>query len=321
MKKTYKVTLKTLAPVFIGGGETLRKNQYVYDNNTGTAIIIDERKLTQWLVENDKLNIFIKDISSNKNNRLKEALKSYGLDNFNRIAKYKLKVNGMSKHMNDLNLFVRDGANEAYIPGSSIKGALRTCLLKAFEEDTRHNVFGISVGDSTPLSNENLAVYQKIDFSKNAPKGLSLYRECVKPNTKVTFILTLEENIACIDKLQDSIQSTYKAYHEKWALPFVTARTTDLSKYSFFHNYDDFNQDRSLIYLGGGAGFVSKTLHYKVKDRETAKHDVLKILVNKFPVYRKIKGVPNHVPMALKLAIEDNKLFELGKCELFFEEI
>jgi len=333
MKKHYKVTLKTLSPLFIGSGETLRKSQYIYIDSDLTANIIDERELTKWLIKNNKLDTFIDIVAKDKNASLQRILKDIGFNDLKKITKYSLKVNRLankdSRAMNDLVLFVRDGAGDVYIPGSSLKGALRTCLLKTIgdeKSDRARELFSnISISDSDTLSNTNLAIYQKIDFSKQASGKIPLYRECIKSGQVASFILTLEDEYNCIDDIMDSIQSTYSAYHEKWAFPLITSRNEELKKYHFFDNYDtseeSLGKDRCLIYLGGGPGFVSKTLHYKEKERETAKRDIKEILTKKFPVYRKLNSMPGHVPMALKLAIEDNKLMEIGKCELFFDEI
>lgn len=39
--------------------------------------------------------------------------------------------------MNDLNTFVKDAFGRPYIPGSSLKGALRTAILNDLKEDTK----------------------------------------------------------------------------------------------------------------------------------------------------------------------------------------
>ena len=40
--KSYKMKLTTLSPVFIGGGEELNQGQYIFNNTTMTAKILDE---------------------------------------------------------------------------------------------------------------------------------------------------------------------------------------------------------------------------------------------------------------------------------------
>ena len=326
MRKVYKVTLKALSPIFIGSGETLRKSQYLFNKNTQQATIIKEDALVQALIKYGKLKAFI-EIIKTSNVPLVRILKELGITQHQYLEHYTLKINGFAntdrEQLNDLNTIIRDGTGSVYIPGSSIKGALRTCLLKNMGV-SNIDFNKLSISDSSVVPNSQLAIYQKVDFSKKLGT-LRVYRECIAPGTEVTFNITLIDSAIDIDSLLDSIQYTYETYHNGWATPLINAREQDLNKYDFFDNYhnpkDVKEDDRFIMYLGGGAGFVSKTLHYKTKNRDTAKYDVFKILKNNFSIYRKFKGVPNHVPMALKLAKNNHKLMEMGKCELFFDEI
>ncbi|MCL2610752.1 MAG: type III-A CRISPR-associated RAMP protein Csm5 [Defluviitaleaceae bacterium] len=335
MKKNYTVTLTTLSPVFIGSGKVMRKNQYIYQRDKNIVRIIDEMKLIQILRERKLFNKFLDEVSQNKLQDLYKFLKINGISSANAkdLVKYSLSVvseKNTDSPMNDLHLFVRNGNGDAYIPGSSLKGALRTCILETLSEDTKENekFLDFSISDSTCMENESFEIQQKIDFSKKV-RGLPLYRECIKTGTKVKFNLALEDKYINISEIKKSIRKTYMSYHKNWATHVIIGQT-ELSASGFNSYYNLPNDDQSILYLGGGAGFVSKTLHYKEKEAWKARKDILEILEEKFKnmkqspySYKNPNRVqnPNTAPIAIKLARYRGSLIELGKCELSFEEI
>ena len=337
--KRYKVTLKTIGPVFIGSGEMLRQSQYFFrtlKSGTKQAAIIDERELIAALLRANKLDDFSKKIiDSEKKFRLLDYTKSVGIDPKS-LIKYSLEVFEQKnkdpkkdKPMNDLNLFVRNGSGDAYVPGSSIKGALRTCILKAYKEDieqkdlskNKKSIFNyISISDSDIISNKDFAVYQKVDINtlnnKEKISGLPTYRESIKPGSDVTFTLNIDEKYISIEKIKKGIEETYEAYYRKWS-----SKIDD--------TLEPPRKDEHIIYLGGGAGFVSKTLLYKENSEEIAKNQIKRVLAEKFRnMYGqggKIKLKPSDpVPVTMKfarLSNEKERFDEMGKCEIFFEEI
>lgn len=167
--------------------------------------------------------------------------------------------------MNDLNTFVKDAFGRPYIPGSSLKGALRTAILNDLKEDTKENeVFAhLQVLDSETIDLENLKVYQKVDYSKTA-KPLPLYRECLKPNTEITFTVSFDDKYLTLKKIQNALHKTYQNYYIKWLKGVYDSHADELKKNTFALDQPSQNQGE-IIYIGGGAGFVSKTLHYKSK--------------------------------------------------------
>jgi CRISPR-associated protein Csm5 len=126
--KTYKMKLTTLSPVFIGGGEELSALDYCYDKNSHQLKIIDEEKFAKFLVEKHLLDDFMNFVMSNKNAKLYNWGKSKNITLIN-CPIYKKTYNNIDIKSNDINLFVKDNHDKAYIPGSSIKGAIRTAVL------------------------------------------------------------------------------------------------------------------------------------------------------------------------------------------------
>ena len=316
MRKIYNLKLKTLGPIFIGNGHTLRKNQYIYDKYKEQVDIIDDAKFIEVLIKAGKYDVFVSEVRQKKVNDLRYFLSQHKIDSkFFKL--YSLPVNAFknTKHrLNDLSLFIRDGNGEAYIPGSSLKGALRTCILSKPDDDKKDNPLfkNLSISDSSVISNDAFKVYQKIDFSskKKQPNSLPIYRECIKPGTSINFTISFDDVDITLDQIKEGINKTYNCYHDNWASKIKDPQIHPNSK-----------GNRLLIYLGGGAGFVSKTLHYKEKKPEIAKRDILDILKKKYPAYKKLRN-PQNVPIAVKITISASRGEpEMGLCELFFEEM
>ena len=315
MKKIYNVKLTTIGPVFIGSGQFLRKNQYLYYGHEERVAIIDEVKLIESLMKAGKYNNFFTGVSQNRVHDLKDFLDKYNI-NPSPFILYNLPFNAYKNtknNLNDLKLFMRNGQNEAYIPGSSLKGALRTCLLLKQSDDKKDNEMFkfLSVSDSDVICNKSFEIFQKVDFTspKKIPNSISLYRECVKPCVSVNFVLSLDEDYITFTNLKKEIRETYTRYHSSWAGKIRSPQI-----------HPNMMGERLLLYLGGGSGFVSKTLHYKEKPTHLAREHVLGILNRKFQTYKDVDN-PQNAPMAVKLAPSAKGDLEMGLCELTFDEV
>lgn len=139
--KTYKMKLTTLSSVFIGSGEELNQSQYVFDNKTMTVKILDENKFSNFLIKNnlidDYSNALMKDGGEiNLRRWLEEKRISLNYPIFSnsipcRELIEKDKITGKLKQKSSLNsikTFIKNSDNLAYIPGASIKGAIRTAF-------------------------------------------------------------------------------------------------------------------------------------------------------------------------------------------------
>ena len=133
--KVYEITLKTLGPVFIGSGEILKKSGYIYDRKEGRVYVPDDRKMINWLIHNNLLDSF-EDFFYDNKSKTKDLYTWFKLNNllgsYKEFMKYSLPVGDFSrdrnKGLNDIQLFIKGGDGKAYIPGSSLKGAIRNIL-------------------------------------------------------------------------------------------------------------------------------------------------------------------------------------------------
>ena len=360
--KTYKVTLQTKGPVFVGDGKEIGKKEYVFLANS-TIGILDIQKL-YLLLKNKGKDAYFEDYIL-RNNR--DNLNTWLLDQRTSIAdvkpaiKYEIQsCDHIDKRARGLQVmsFIKDPYGNPYIPGSSLKGLFRTILLAAeiIGDHNKYNTYrdsirsiaasrneqigrthflradtekietvafrtmerpdtkpgdavndimqGFIVSDSSPLSLRDLVLCQKIDVHKDGTeKSLPLLRECIKPGVEICFTLTIDSKTCGYDadRIMEGVRTFINQYYEHYLIKF--------------------NQDRpaeNTIYVGGGAGFLSKTIIYPLFGKEgvdIATNIFFKTGVgvrHKHDQDRKL----NVSPHVLKCTHYDSKLYRFGECEL-----
>ena len=132
--KEYNVTLKTIGPVSIGSGQSFSKKEYIFKRETSTFIFLNmpflgeicrkkglEKKFVDFLLHPQAKDLyrFFKDNRLNENDYAKAVL---------------YEVHSFDEHLNghdakEVQVFMQNGRGEFYIPGSSVKGAVRTAIL------------------------------------------------------------------------------------------------------------------------------------------------------------------------------------------------
>ncbi|MBF0239926.1 MAG: type III-A CRISPR-associated RAMP protein Csm5 [SAR324 cluster bacterium] len=116
------VTLTTLCPVHIGSGNSLKQNLDYFTKDSKT-IILNRDKLEEKVAENAKFTEYAQAIADNNVSGFLPAIGG---------EKAVLKENLPFETNSDLKLFMRNGFNIPYIPGSSLKGAIRTLFAKYY---------------------------------------------------------------------------------------------------------------------------------------------------------------------------------------------
>ena len=246
--------------------------------------------------------------------------------------------------INEVVKFMRDPFGTPYIPGSSLKGAIRTILMNTNPDwnnkkvvDTRgkrpkenknmiswgakkgkefNDLFNaIRVSDSKPFSNESLILVQKWDCSAKSlkVKPLPLYREAIAPLTKVEFTITTTtaEAATLIEKLEDKALEFYKGYKNFFLKDFPEDKIQDNIDYP--------------IYLGAGSGAWTKTIfkqangiiqdrHKKPVQTKMKGKGVLKL--TKAPILKQDDSV-----QPSKLIKNDESFYEMGKANFMIKEI
>ena len=268
----YKVTLTVKTPTFVGSGKVYSKLDYaLYD---GYVEIYDIEKLFSIMDEN-ALNRFEEYILNNESPKLYEFLNKKENESLKSEIRqncllYKTKPDIVPRG-NDICCFMRDAYGNPYIPGSSIKGALRTVFMicyrlannsvlpmvaeKYFKFNEMRN---IRISDTTSSTNDELVICKR-DVSvltRNGYKNIAVYRECLKPETKLCFTLELnkkwlKDNLK-VEGLCEAIDKFNACYTELYN-DYISTR---------YHSDEKVTMESGDIILGGGAGELSKRIKY-----------------------------------------------------------
>jgi len=299
----YNMKLTTLSPIFIGDGKKLIKKEYIYDGENKKIIIPDLMKMVKQF-ENYNINSEYEIYISNNNdkNGLGEWIKNKrgNLKMVSNFTKYVIDFKNADPRdskgkfdLNEIATFIKDPYGLPYVPGSSIKGMIRTALLcyeianndklsnllnqiyerskgnsdsrpynlKEATVDLENEIFksmrksimrGLIIGDSRPLKTSDLTLSKKIDYTiaKNEDL-LPIYRESIKPEVDIYFDIS-------IDSLVDNTAFPYSMANIFEAVNLFN----QISNKFFYSIFDRENKGENIVYLGGGTGFLSKTMIY-----------------------------------------------------------
>lgn len=125
-----KIQITTLTPVHIGSGNFLQYNTEFVRTTTSTGQflrVIDDRKILD-LIGEEHLNDWL--LSIERKESIKDLVKRYAPQS--KIADYskrRMVLFSDVKETDTLKECIHDGFGVPYIPGSSIKGAIRTAVL------------------------------------------------------------------------------------------------------------------------------------------------------------------------------------------------
>lgn len=176
---------------------------------------------------------------------------------------------------------------------------------------------GLTVSDAS-LVNGGLCVVPKTDLGLHTFRTheVSLFRETLKADSTLEFTLGLDDDASAMGHFGihnfkdfvDVLREFVKFQYEILKKPFESFATEELHDIKGAKNAD--------LVLGGGAGYISKTLVYALApNKEDAVYVVRKLMENMFK--RGHHGKDTEIsPHALKLAEVDGVNYLMGLCYL-----
>lgn len=381
--------LKCLSPVHVGDGNTLKSFEYLYDAEQQIVYFIDEAKWIDFLNRHqliDAFALYLKQISealSRKDNYdgeyVWEWLLRQGIaaEELRQLAVHQARAEANAmladrQTLNDIVCQATEGNGRPYIPGSTLKGALRTAILYALmkqnpelcdkyaeqlinERNDKNNnkkikradndlegkllvklrpnrkarwkpnaqllnvMRGLSVSDAHCVQeDQKTVIVRKIDAVMDADghnvtdKALPIVRECLPAGAELKFSITIqpamlkEVGIESIDQilacareyLQSGLDLQEQVFGQAHSKELAEARTAD-------------------ILIGGGTGFISKTLAYPLfRDFAAGKAFVQTILQNNFRKHKHDALDTSLAPRTLKLTNNGMGYSLMGLCQL-----
>lgn len=147
------LVVQTLCPVHIGSGDKLGKTDIILQD--GSVYVIDENKLFSWILsqpDGERLALELADDICNPNRGIDKFIENRFNGKLSQIIAYKLPYQGSPK---DVLSFIKTTDRRPYIPGSTIKGVLRSGLLR-----------GRMLGDLNLQEKAKEAINREINKSK-----------------------------------------------------------------------------------------------------------------------------------------------------------
>ena len=205
----YTLRLTTKSPVFVGSGQSISKKEFCFVPQKDVIRFMDMEKLIEYFSQSDReLELFEKfmlnDLSLKKEGELGtkygEECFVNGLNAFlnligmkvgdrKKFVIYEIANDGMfekNKTVCEINRFMRGADGRAYIPGSSVKGMLRTALLQQiirqnpdklpFESDMKHEGKNIEnqMINTLTLKRDRNGIPNNKDAVNSIMKGISI---------------------------------------------------------------------------------------------------------------------------------------------------
>ena len=355
----FDLTLNVWSPLFIGDGRTYTKKEYLHNTRNGRASFLDEQKFFTFLAERDLIDRYTQFMLSDQPDLWAFLTKDCGIPNteLRTLTRYAIEVGDTSdldrvNCTKDLHTFQRDAHGRAYIPGSSLKGALRTVwLLQAVRADrsTGHSLAsddnaafpeekyvnqlhlrlqedgsiasdavnslfrGVQVSDSTPIQNERMALCGKFDV---LPDG------SFPKNSKKGIPLFRECAIpgAAVRFKLTLDQSVLKGRITKESLLEAIQQFDTYYEQTYSRHFpapsDAVNlpQQPHLI-LGGGSGFFAKSLAYPYLGEEEGLRWTAERMTQMFSAHKHEHDKELGIsPHTMKYARFRGRLYPYGYC-------
>lgn len=170
---------------------------------------------------------------------------------------------------------------------------------------------GISVSDAMPMSTIQTEVLKKEDscIDEDGTHAISVHRECILPNQKFSFTLTLdtamtkEIGITSVNQVLDILQEDFDSIHKLLASKFKKVSP------SVFKALESAN-----AYIGSNTGFVQKTIIMSAfTDDEKTGIDVIRAILDvNFPKAKHDIKDKVMAPRALNLVKWNGHYYEMG---------
>lgn len=243
----YKLTIDTLSPLHIGSGQTLHKG-FDYVTHLGGTWVVDNDVLADEILRGGEESVAWQDLL--RGLPADDLLRESDFQDDSPLFRYILRGEPRADSKGaQLQACIKDPWDRPYLPGSSLKGAIRTAILYAMfseqertfsakdvgnrakfaaqdierellttaqrrgEAPNRDIMRTLQVSDSQPLDHEHMWLYPVNVFSKGETQS-PIELECVAP--KVSFSATLTLDTGLLDKADHPDLRWDKDQHVKY---------------------------------------------------------------------------------------------------------
>lgn len=348
MKKYYRFYFKLESDLFIGSGDVIRKHQMFLQN--GKYHVIDEIKLVDLVLKRNLWSGFELYLNRICNPSLphyeKDLLRWLESERFTTeeklaITKYAVEDKTGDSRINEIKAFVKNSYGHCFIPGSSVKGYIHTCLIAqrikansselnfvrsnlkssdrnlklspSFLQDLKKTMAGITVADSSAIDSKNLVIgrvkYCNIKNNNPSLTRIPVNIEFLRRGTTYTAVIGIDESIIKLNELLSAIREYNLLYHQHF-----------VSKFSGKYRIQA-PANQEVLRLGAFTNFALKTINYAILGSEAVDNNS-RILQEAFRNSKNIQGKQYGVsPMCLKASDTNGTLSENGIISFHYEEL
>ena len=301
--KVYKARLHVLSPTFVGNGKEISKKEYRLSYGDQKVIVYDPAKFYQVVTSNSKTRQYEDFLLNDPKSDLNEWLEYNHLnpDAFTDAIRYTVDFGDRLEAGNSktqIMEFVKDPFGEPYVPGSSIKGMLRTILLgyeikhnpseyRTKTEDMRRyrsnkpdrKAFAKEAKsiESVAFNNLNKDRNNKHNAVNDVLQGLivsdSRPLECSDLVLCQKIDYNTEEQEHALNIMRECVKSgvdiefdltidTDSFKYDAERLMLAIKEFNEMYYDCFLSRFGSKPRQEDTVYLGGGVGYVSKTFIY-----------------------------------------------------------
>lgn len=341
--QVYDLILKTRTPLFVGSGKKYVKKEYLYQPKTKQVSFLKEDAFFRLLTDRRLEKQFEQFIRGEGNDLYFFLTKDCLLrrEEVDALTRYSVDASDALDDEGDLHevhSFIRNAAGQIYLPGSTVKGAMRTVVLlkeilaeppgtgnkipegrylnrlrlrtrdgKMMDDAVNCILRGLQISDSLPVPDLAMMLAKKMDVSQSGNLHIIPFvRECIRPGTELHLVLTLDQSVLKGRITRESLLQNISAFANYYYANYVENFRPPVN--SAYEEY------RNCLILGGGAGFFSKTLAYPYWD-DRALDRVSNTLDQFFPQHDHLEDKIIS-PRMLKYAQYRGELYPYGVCEV-----
>jgi len=352
------LTLTTRGPLHIGSGNTCAKTDYIFDPRSETVRMIDPDALFRWLYTRrlaDRYERFVLSGDTRMVQFFRDcAITDQELDS---ICLYTINASDAlddSHSLKELHTFIRNSENRIYVPGSSVKGALRTVILAAMIAREKKGVWPSADLKKRERANQmqtlegqylnSLALKRdKFQNAVNDPvnsilRGLSVSDSEVVPDTDIILVGKIDANEhgeykklpLCRECIRPGVKLHFRLTLDHSVLPDTFSPESLLK---MIQDYDRYYQQTVLsrfsppvgayvvsyqqaLILGGGSGFFAKSLAYPYLGTPKGMTYTQQIMEEQFRKHGHDKDITRHgiSPHTMKYGKVLGQLYPYGVC-------
>lgn len=303
--KVYKATLHTLSPVFVGSGKEINKKEYRLVVPDQKVIVYDPGKLYTALKKIGKVKLYEDFLLNDPKSNLNYWMRENGVypQDISTAIRYKIDWGDrmeLGKSKTSILEFTKDPYGLPYIPGTSIKGMLRSILI-GYEISNNKDKFNKSANDIKSFNRDRpRSTYYKHEADSVEQTAFrKLYRNEEHPRDAVNDVLqgliisdskplSIDDLVLCqkIDCHRDGQEKSLNILREclypgtdiEFTITIDTQRCCydvetlmkAISEFNsvyhkvFTSKFGEAKNADDTVYLGGGVGFASKTFIYQM---------------------------------------------------------